>query len=216
MAETKKTENESSVVVQFNRSSGSSRPLFGSDIKHSHLITLTISKAYSYRDETIHSTHVMGTKTLAEVMMSQAQFAELITTMNYGVGTPGTLVRLGDKQIKPPIAVMGVVDQFTEETKAKIADLQNMLIASEITTKEILEKNYLTKADKDTLLRVLTDSARMVSDRLPFIVDQFAKAMDTIVADSKADVEAHINSAVAKAGLAGLKVDPSNRVGEDT
>src|SRR6185312_8767541 len=86
-------EHESYGVVGFNRVTGNPGSLFGSSINHSNFIRLRISRAarewhlstYWYRDR----------EQLIELDLSAAQFADLITSMNVGVGVPCTLRYVG-------------------------------------------------------------------------------------------------------------------------
>ena len=74
--------------------------LFGSSIKHSDVITLKISPASLGRN--LHEDHVYQESVpYIEIDMSQAQFAQAITSLNQGEGTPVTLRRLNGQYIEP-------------------------------------------------------------------------------------------------------------------
>ena len=86
------------VTVQFSRLSGSKR-FFGSSVTSHSWIRLQIRPATLYHylgEDSIYATN----RSLVEVDLSPAQFAELLTTMNVGSGVPGTLIRFDGKKVE--------------------------------------------------------------------------------------------------------------------
>ena len=69
---------------------GGQTALFGSSIKHSDIITLRISPAYMDRDLSCDR-YFAEPLPYIEINMSQAQFAQAITSLNMGDGVPVTL-----------------------------------------------------------------------------------------------------------------------------
>jgi len=65
--------------------------LFGSEVSHQHFISITISEARRVVDEPRE--FVMSDRELVRIAMTQAQFAEMITSPNRGSGVPCTIER---------------------------------------------------------------------------------------------------------------------------
>ena len=74
--------------------------LYGSPIKHDSFISMRLHESEVYRENGVERHHA-GT-CLVEVNMSEAQFAQLITTLNIGGGTPVTISRIDGKNIDRP------------------------------------------------------------------------------------------------------------------
>src|SRR5271166_5947858 len=89
------------VAVQFSRVHGTPpQQFFGSSVKSSSWIRLTIQEAE--RGHQLGSDHISahGGKYLLQLDLSPNQFAELLTTMNAGPGVPGTLKYYNGKEIE--------------------------------------------------------------------------------------------------------------------
>ena len=76
-------------MVGFSRISCGNQRLFGSSIEHDTMIALRVHTAY--RTESFGYEHVYADEDIVEVMLSPAQFSELLTTMNIGDGVPCTI-----------------------------------------------------------------------------------------------------------------------------
>jgi hypothetical protein len=87
-------------LVSISRVSGSRR-LFESPFEHQHYITLSISRADRSRTD-LHYNHIMPCGEIVEVAMSEVQFAQMVTSLNMGVGTPCTISHLDGEMVKEP------------------------------------------------------------------------------------------------------------------
>lgn len=76
-------------MIGFSRVSGGDSTLFGSSIKHNDKIVMKLK--HGEQERSLHEDHYYGRGLIAEVEMSYSQFAECITTMNFGDGVPCTI-----------------------------------------------------------------------------------------------------------------------------
>ena len=82
-------------MLSFNRTHGGHSNLFGSSIQHNDTIHMVLREGVVTRG--LNDDWYVGEDEILEVEMSQSQFAELITSMNVGTGTPCTIKYLRGK-----------------------------------------------------------------------------------------------------------------------
>jgi hypothetical protein len=90
MEDEKKYEHESFGMLQISRTDcgGAGMSLFGSSVKHNHIITLRVHKAEKCRH--IHQDWYHSRDCLVEIYLSPLQFVDAMTNMNT-MGVPCTL-----------------------------------------------------------------------------------------------------------------------------
>lgn len=190
------------VTVQFSRVSGS-RSFFGSSIKSHSWIQLTIRKATlesSFGEDRASTTH----NPIVEVDLSPAQFAELLTTMNYGVGVFGTMTHFDKKSVEKYVAP----EPEIERTEAYVHEkIDAMFARHEETIAELsalVEKSKLNQKDKKEMLMRLRVDDHLRSN-YDFFKKQLTEVKGKLVTQAKAEVEAHISASVSNAGLEALR-----------
>jgi hypothetical protein len=195
-------EHPSYGLVRISRVTGGpgARNLFGSPLaRHYGTIRLSIGTA-----KWIHSLHhdryqgsLRGEH--IEIEMSAAQFADMITSLNMGSGTPCTLRYLAGVEVPSPPDhateaehirdnFAGALDKYKAKVRAyrkKIEDLTGKL--SDKARKEI-----------KIALDVIEDQ---LGDNVPFVVRQFQEATTRITSAAKAEVDAFVTGVVRAAGL---------------
>ena len=192
-------------VLKFSRvNSNTEKSLFGSSIKHSNTIVMTVSKASVERQ--LNRDWVSDEGKILECEMSYAQFAEAITSMNVGVGTPVTLRRT---ELKPYIESCELVnkrEQFEKEFKRnnrKQNETTNKLIEEVI---ELFErKKTFNKSDKENVIELLHQLKMAIGCNQEFIYEQFNRQMDKTVAEAKGEIEAFVQNKINALGVDGLK-----------
>lgn len=190
-------------VIHFSRSSCMPpRSLFGSSTKHTHLISFSVQRATQRRD--LSNTWIHGGETLIEGEMSPAQFADMITSMNVGSGTPLTLTRVAGKAMERCTAVSDR-QKIEHEFKAEMDGISARL--DELVTKAIAlqAKASVTKADRQEFVDMADSIRCKVAHSLPFIQGQFNEAMDKTVSEAKSEVESFLSGAIRNAGLESLR-----------
>jgi len=200
-------EDPAFVVIGLHRVEvgGEGTMLFGSDVKHTHVIALSISQAEKIRNRELSYDRTMATKKMLEVWFSPAQFAEMITTPNIGDGVPGTLEYKDGQMFSMP-KMETRSESFKKEISSDILEVHEGIKNAYEKAKEILaQPKALTRKEKDDLLWAITKVERLLSDHLPFIADQFSRTLSKMVTEAKADVDAFVMHTVQKTGLEALR-----------
>lgn len=180
--------------------------LFGSSIKHSDVITLKISPASLGRG--LHEDHIYAESTpYIEIDMSQAQFAQAITSLNQGEGTPVTLRRLNGEYIEQcPFEDKRM--QFDDEFSQDMRNVVNKLKEISKEAEELLEsKKTLSKGDREKILSAFHNVQMELGSNMPFLFSQFNRQMEKTVTEAKAEVEGHIQSRLQDMALRGMQLE---------
>ena len=179
--------------------SGSAIRLFGSPLAtHYGTIQLTISKGkWSHG---LHYDRYFGmNKEFIEVEMSAAQFADAITSLNIGSGTPCTIRYVqGERVAEPPEEATeaehirdnfeNALDKYTEKARTYRKRI------------EALTSKLSAKA-KDEIRVALDVIEQQLASNVPFVVKQFQEATTRITTSAKAEVDAFVTGVVRAAGL---------------
>lgn len=187
-------------IAKFSRHSCSHpQSLFGSSIGHENTITLTISRADHIRSDSSYDRYYEKGQ-IIEVEMSAAQFAEMITTMNYGSGVPVTLRRIQGVAIEGTDTV-NKRQQHSDEFKQRMKDFTDRLKGDQKKLEEMLKKDKLSKEDKRQLKMDFDHLTTEISQNIPFFEQMFEEQMDKTVVESKAEIENFISNTVTHFGL---------------
>lgn len=188
-------------LMQINKVTGRGR-FFGSHIESQNFFTLTISQA-SARDGQFGDTHYSAEEQIIQVNISPAQFVELITSMNHGVGIPCTINRLGVTSVEELPE-----DEATGEQKAigmfqdKIKTYFDVSLKKSIDKAELLlNKKRVTKGDLKDIVEELYFLRQNMKDNFPWYMEQIQEASDKIVTSAKIEVESFVTTIIQKAGL---------------
>lgn len=207
-----KEEHESFGLMRFNTVSGPVR-LFGSHLDyHPSWIQLEIVRGCRIHDATLsydsyfHGPGVYKDYHIATVAMSAAQFANIITNMNSGVGEPVTLREVRGVHMEP------VPDEHVSENR-KIKDLfsekmKNAKGTVEPNVKkihEILGKKSIGKADRTDISHALKMIVHDLTDGADWVLGQFDEASEKLMMEAKKEVEAYANALVHSLGIERLQ-----------
>ena len=194
-------EHPSYGILHLSRTSGgtSAIRLFGSPLAtHYGTIRLTISKG-KWIHGLNHDRYYGMNKEFIEVEMSAAQFADAITSLNMGSGTPCTIRYVGGERVDPPpnhaTEAEHIRDNFEntlDKYKAKAHTYRKRIeeLASKLSTK--------AKEEIRIALDVMEDQ---LGSNIPFVVKQFQEATTRITTAAKAEVDAFVTGVVRAAGL---------------
>lgn len=206
--------HESYGVVRLGRSTyGSPTNLFGSSVKHSTTISLTIKTAHLNRY--LNNDRFHGDDRLIQIEMSPVQFSELITGININDGVPCTITNIDyDICERPPY--ISKKQQFSEEFKFK---LDNVFSNSYGSIKKILklldDKKPLKRSQRDDIKSFIQIMVQEIKSNLPYIQRNFDKAMDRTVSECKHEVEAFINEKICNLGLKAINEGKFPEIGYD-
>ena len=200
-----KQEHESYGMIGISHTTCNHRfPLFGSSIKHDRLITLEIKHAEVERS--LYSDRYYGqARPIIKINMSPAQFAQFITTPNVGDGVPCTIRSIGVAQMDDP-PFQGKQQVYNEELQAEfkkaIDDADELLTgAQEILT----QKRTMKVADKAELHGKIKALVQHIKDNMPFLHEQYTRAMEKTEVEAKAAIEEFYTSASLKLGKEALE-----------
>jgi hypothetical protein len=197
-------------LVSFSRRQGNPK-LFGSALtNHYSYVTLQVKRTSLIRDE--HDDHYFGTLNgdIIEVDMSAAQFAELLTTMNVGLGTPGTLRRLNNVSIEEPPDLPSEVEHIQMTFDKDLRSFAKTVLEKSLPqARKILEKPSLSKADRAELLDILESVSRRLTDAVPFILEMFNESVGKRVTAAKTEIDSLLGVILRKTGLKALQLQAS-------
>jgi hypothetical protein len=175
--------------------------LFGSSIKPMSFIRMTITqgeKEYRYGND-----FYFGHGVLAEVDLSPAQFAELLTNMNVGTGVPCTINFIDGK----PVVKFKEEDE-TKETREVLKTIKERggKITEPLEDLEIAIKNHISsgaikKKHGEPLLGLLQSMKQEVNSNLPFYLEQLEESAEKVVLAKKAEMDAYYIHAITKLGI---------------
>lgn len=207
--------HESHGLIQLNRYSGGGN-LHAMPVKVNGGMSITITECHTDRHDALDH-HSQG-NVIAEVHLSDTQFAEFITTPNQGQGVPCTLKHYRDGDTlkrceEPPPFVSparDIRDTFKGDVEAATASMK--AVRRRIGT--LLEKPRATKGEREEALREIDELMRLFTDTAPWAMEQFEQAAHQTVATAKGEMAAAADNIARSVGLAQLKA-PSVRLLED-
>lgn len=203
MMENKKSENYMG-MINWCRTSGSARPLFGTEIETAHPIKLEICHAEEIRELSRNWFSPRGQ--IVEVEMSPIQWAEFLTSGNTS-GVPCTIRYIhGERMTEPKLSTImedynkEVDDQFDKFDKA-FEDISKNL-------KEQIELNKpMGKKALEKLLSEVNVLRTNVVANVKFARESFKEDMDGIVVKAKAEFNAYAENRIREIGLDAIKND---------
>lgn len=179
---------------------------FGSSIRHNAGVSLTISRAVKHRN--LSNTWYHDKDELIEVNLTQAQWAELLSSFNRGPGVPCTLNHVNRNAAKdyvemgvPPCPETNERQEIEAEFKREMANITKGMADLIKAAEELQTKPSINKADRKQFLDIATTIQRKIDSCLPFIQGQFNEAMDGVIVHAKHDIEAFTSQLLRQAGL---------------
>lgn len=185
------------------------RHLFGSPLeKHDGYVTIRVNRAERSRTGVGYDFY-HARKQVIEVALSEAQFAQLITSWNSGDGVPCTLDWIvGEGMIPdwPDEDHSSDTARVREEFKLRIEDVRKQVEAAAKELDSLLEKKgALTKDEKGRVRSAVTAMERLVCDTGPFMSEQFVEATEKTVQKAMTEIDAFVTKIALHTGLESLK-----------
>lgn len=195
--------HESYGMIGFSRvTSSGGRNFFGSSIRSSHYIELTIRRAERHRHLNQYWYH--GREELVNLRLSPNQFADLLTSLNVGHGSPCTIQHVGQVRTAecPSVSQRQKYEaEFERDVAATITDAEALV--AEI--RQTLEtKQSIGKPERASIAKKLDLMLGHIKNGLPFVQSQFNEAMDKTVTEAKGEVEAFVNHKIHSLGIEAL------------
>ena len=185
----KKIEHDSFGVLRIHRTTNSGEvQLFGSSVKTNEIIRLEIAPAIYERG--LHRDWIYGKSLpLIQVDMTQSQFAEAITNLNIGTGTPVTIKTVGGKSIKSYIEE-SKFEQFQNEFEDETKGLLKSISQAQTEVEMLLNKKSVTKSDKEEIRGHLRHIEQMLESSMPFLYKSFNEQVGKTLHEAKMEIEA--------------------------
>ena len=195
-------------MIGFSRVSNTSRRnlLFGSPLdRHHETIVMRVKTAE--RNHHFNRDWFRGCQQLIEVEMSPMQFAQLLTTMNFGDGVPCTIRYTADNGMIGPVPDDYIPEQvmILEDVKRKADDLVGSMSERRRQLKNLLSKKNINKSDREEIARLSESLFRWLEEHIPFAFKSFEESAEKVVTAAKAQVEEFTFAVLVKAGMEKLK-----------
>jgi hypothetical protein len=194
MEDFKTNRHESYGVIEIDRcQSGGDVPLFGSSILHHNFISVAVKTATF--DRGLNRDWIHGDKTIVEFKMSPTQFADAITSLNVGGGTPITIeyVTGDDKPFRETPPFESKTQTFNKEFEQSCNDLAKRFDS----TLQLAEETHAQKR----LITEIQMLRQAIASNLPFINKSFTEQMEHTIKEAKGEVEAFVTHTVQSYGL---------------
>lgn len=187
--------------VVISRYSGSPGPMFASEIDHMGGINLVIKEATLMRAYGSES-HLSG-RTIAEVRMSALQFAELITSVGKGEGTPCTITArpIGPIERVPSIESLETQGEFMKKQVAEYASRTLEAIANRIgEIEKLMEGGSVSKTQLREIVSGLKAHLINLPSNIAHCVSTAEGAIERAQAAAKADIRLYAQQHVGEQG----------------
>jgi hypothetical protein len=192
---------EAAALIAFSRTQCTREDLYDVPYPVQGYITMSVSRVKQYRS--LGDTHHMNENELIEVKMSYSQFAEAITTMNYGCGVPCTLNYFNGEKIPSIENQIHEVDLFTDDVIDEVAEMAGKIdrLYHEVAAAKI------SKGLQTRLLSQISSLSGVLKDRLPFIEKVYIEKLDKLKAKVKTDIAAWMDHIAINKGIESIKSD---------
>jgi hypothetical protein len=185
--------------------------LFGSEVSHQHFISITISEARRVVDEPRE--FIMSDRELVRIAMTQAQFAEMITSPNRGDGVPCTIERFTGDDGQPWVHPKHggrpsppAPEHYTKKYKDVMGERVD-LISSRLKDAKEKADRLLSGEDKPTKanLKELSDALRMaqmnLDSNLPYVMEEMEEGIEKRMATAVSEFESYVAFSLQAKGL---------------
>lgn len=180
-------------IIKISKVTGGNSDLYGSSVPNHTKINIEISNC---EDEIGSDGRVFRhpTKSIVSVELSPMQYADLITTLNQGLGTPCTIIRNNDIPIQREVKLDDVNALYHLEIDKLIDSNFNNGDALLEEVKRISQKTSLSKADKQSLLKLATKRTDSFKNHAHFVIDQIHEIITNKEYEAKKSLEYSIDT----------------------
>lgn len=191
-------------TISMTEVSGGRETLFGSSVKHSRRIRISISTAECLRE--YYSDNIFPGRELLEFELSHAQLAMFITSTGKYVGTPITFRRLpemtGRQQMVPGIREIEdratVMQKEVRDSANSGLNRMNKLVSS---FAEVAKTGKIGKKAMDEFIHSMTVELQNMPSNMAFAVSQAELALEDAKTAALIDIERAFASSAAAAGV---------------
>jgi hypothetical protein len=178
--------------------------LFGSELRHSNVVAIEIVRAETDRHLSTNWNH--GDETIVEIIMSEAQWAQMVASHGSYSGTPVTLNYAPPRGTKtkamPYIELEGFVKVFDREIQQKTQQyLEGIQAQLEQINALMAAPGSLPKTELKALVRDLTIKAQNLPSNMAYIQKCLHETVEQTVSDGKVELEAFQNNLAHRLGM---------------
>lgn len=179
-------------TMSFSRVQGHNGALFGSSVRHNHVVRLVISHAE--RHDSHGTEHAFSTRVIVEAYMSATQFAEAMSGVS---GESPITLQFTEKDgiIESP-ALENKREQFEEEFKDRVKAITERING---TIKKGKDKNV-----PKWLIHDLEILKGWLDNNIPYLAEQFSEQMERSVTEAKGEIESFVANLIHQTGLEAL------------
>lgn len=185
-------------VARANVHSSTGSQLFDSDIIHSRVVVLTISRAT--RERSLHRDWIHAADELIEIEMSQAQWGALVSSFGQGEGVPVTITRDQDGRVSDVPYEPRLAESIAEVRAASATGVEPIADAYQ-EVMDLFEAGAGKKALRDALTS-LGHQVRNAPRNMEFAAQSLTEHAENVITKAKADIEATVADAARGLGLA--------------
>lgn len=179
--------------------SSSGVPCYGSKLRHSRFINITISQSEIVRS--INSDHFHDGEELITVRLTENQFAQFITSLNIGGGTPCTLEHQNRQRVPDP-PFRNEADIVKNSFEQKAQEVASVLTQAQQLLEDMRAPGGKTgKGALAELAAKLEKAVREIGSNMPYMAECFEEVMEDVVTAAKTDIEAYMADAAVRAGI---------------
>lgn len=208
MEQTKTIEQHPSFgMIKANRVSGGNGYLFGSEVLNLSFVEITISHAQTDKNlfgRNVGEQGIWPTENLTTIRMTNSQFAEMITSLNIGIGTPCTITRIDgkgveQKDIKDRSTTMDMandelVKMYAERIGDNIKSLQDAL--------GILENNARVNKDiKQSVEKSIRGILSILTNGDSFLLNEFKDVLEKSKQKVITEIDASVGTRLQELGM---------------
>lgn len=194
--------------ISVSRVSGETH-LYGSDFNHQHYVSISIKSSCLHR--TLSRDWPLATsQEYISIDMSEAQWAEFVSSFNVGSGVQCTLVSFKGEKISSLPPPESKEEKFKNEARETLTDALKALTG----LSESIKTTKLSQKQQIDLLEQVDTVRRELLDTLPYVLDSFNEYMETTVQKAKVEINSHATHAIVKAGVEALGIEPVIKLGD--
>ena len=196
-------QHDAQIQVRFSRiNSAGSDQFYGSDVLCNSYIELSICK--SQYERSLGGDSFFGGKKLLRCKMTNNQFAELITSLNYGSGVPATLEEINQRDLPTRIKQPPFVDKIKiihDEMDEDIVEIQDDIDK----LKKFIDDMKISKKAKFDLSLMIQKIEGGHKRNIAFYISQAKKSVDKMVTSARSNIESYYYTLINKFGIKAMK-----------
>ena len=194
-------EHESYGILSISKVQGTPVRFFGSELKPTNFICLEIKEA-KLIDSKLQSNEISSGETIVRIRMTNAQFAEAITSLNFGIGTPCTIERANGKSMENPPKQISKIEETSQKYQLESTESIFNEYIDELV--DIINKKGSAK-QKETAERIKSSLKKRLSKDFEFSRAMLKEAKEQAIAEIKAETEAIVTGIVTQVGIDSIK-----------